>query len=80
MVLWHFDIFFIIMFTLEVMVKVAALGAVEYIYDPWNQLDVFIVAVGFVGIGVNSGTNVSSLRTLRRLPLRWSSQILSISW
>ncbi|KFD65588.1 hypothetical protein M514_09876 [Trichuris suis] len=45
-----FNYFFTVIFTLEAMVKIYALGIRHYLIDRWNQLDVLIVILSISGI------------------------------
>uniref|UniRef100_A0A5S6PYG9 Voltage-dependent T-type calcium channel subunit alpha n=1 Tax=Trichuris muris TaxID=70415 RepID=A0A5S6PYG9_TRIMR len=45
-----FNYFFTVIFTLEAMIKVFALGVRHYLIDRWNQLDVLIVILSLSGI------------------------------
>jgi hypothetical protein len=73
------ELVFLIIFTIEMIVKVIALGfALEknsYLRDPWNILDFIVVIVGWIGTFADSG-NISAIRTIRILrPLRTINSI-----
>ena len=76
------DIFFTIVFALEMVMKLIAFGLYmedkdAYLRDPWNCMDGFIVIIGILGkiISGNLGW-VRSLRTMRVLrPLRVISRV-----
>ena len=77
------DTIFTVIFTLEMMIKLVALGLYfedkdAYLKDAWNCMDGFIVIIGLVGkalVGYNLGW-VRALRTLRVLsPLRVISRV-----
>ena len=72
---------FIGLFTIEMTLKLLALGVVEYLRDVWNALDGFIVLVSYVNLmfasaGGASFTVLRVLRILRALrPLRTIKRI-----
>ncbi|XP_066927937.1 sodium channel protein 1 brain-like isoform X5 [Clytia hemisphaerica] len=69
--LFYCNYFFAIIFTLEFLVKLFALGFVTYFTNFWNLLDVFIVAISLSSLFGDSGGNLKALRSLRGLrPLR----------
>ena len=68
------ELVFLIIFTLEMIIKVVALGFMlernSYLRDPWNVLDFVVVLVGWLGVFLASG-NISAIRTIRILrPIR----------
>jgi hypothetical protein len=68
------ELIFLIIFTIEMILKVLAMGFAlkqhSYLRDPWNFLDFVVVVVGWVGTFVTGG-NISAIRTIRILrPLR----------
>lgn len=70
------EIAFIILFTLEFLVKVVAFGFImesnTYLHDLWNWLDFLVVVTGLITLAMGSeDNNLSFLRTVRVLrPLR----------
>ena len=77
----YLDFVFIGLFTIEMTLKLLALGVVEYLRDVWNALDGFIVLVSYVNLmfasaGGASFTVLRVLRILRALrPLRTIKRI-----
>jgi Ion transport protein len=68
------EYFFVVIFTVEMLLKVAALGLYEakgsYLRDPWNIADCLVVIMGWVSLSP-SINNISAMRTVRVLrPLR----------
>ena len=63
-----FEVYFIVVFTLELVVKVVGLGFVRhehtYLRDPWNSLDLVIVIFGYIGL-IPSSTNLTFIRAFR---------------
>jgi voltage-dependent calcium channel L type alpha-1D len=74
-VLDYGEYFFLAMFTVEMLLKMVAMGAVRYpgayLRDPWNVLDFVVVVTGFISVGAGSGgaSIVRALRVLRPLRL-----------
>jgi len=63
------DLFFVITFTIECVMKVVALG-VAYFMNSWNLLDFTVVVISLVSTGISatssgSGGGLSALRALR---------------
>lgn len=58
-ILWFMDLVFIIIFTLEAVLKITGYGRYVYFASTWNKFDFFIVIAGivsllpFLGVGVN---------------------------
>eukprot|EP01064_Diplonema_japonicum_P002892 TRINITY_DN1187_c2_g1_i1.p1 TRINITY_DN1187_c2_g1~~TRINITY_DN1187_c2_g1_i1.p1 ORF type:complete len:1952 (+),score=341.45 TRINITY_DN1187_c2_g1_i1:184-6039(+) len=83
------EIFFLCCFSLEAVIKIAALGLyghpAAYLRNSWNWLDLSIVLVGIVDISLtesssSQGANISALRLLRVLrPLRTVSKVRGMS-
>ncbi|CAM9416805.1 unnamed protein product, partial [Scytosiphon promiscuus] len=64
------DIIFTAIFTLEMSLKLVALG-LQYFTDAWNWLDAVVVFEGIFSVFFDGGPSVKSLRVLRVLrPLR----------
>ncbi|XP_047138679.1 sodium channel protein type 4 subunit alpha isoform X1 [Hydra vulgaris] len=62
--------FFAIVFTLEFLIKVFAMGLVKYFTNLWNLLDVFIVVISLTSL-LGGNKKLKALRSLRGLrPLR----------
>ncbi|KAK7788591.1 hypothetical protein R5R35_010993 [Gryllus longicercus] len=77
-----FDELIFAFFTIEMAVKMTAMGAWgkgTYLADPWNRLDAFIVLAGALEYGLNlQNLNLSAIRTIRVLrPLRAINRIPS---
>ncbi|OBS68679.1 hypothetical protein A6R68_02751 [Neotoma lepida] len=78
---WYFmvlDSIFLSIYVLEAVLKLIALG-MEYFYDPWNNLDFFIMVMAvldFVLLQINSLSysfyNHSLFRILKQLPVLFS--------
>merc|ERR1719184_721139 len=49
------DTFYIVVFTVEAVVKIVGLGWRQYISSSWNKFDFFIVLVGLVSLADVSG-------------------------
>jgi len=69
---------FIVVFTLEVLVKVIGLGVREYVKDGFNIFDFIIVLLSFVELGLDGDSSLSALRTFRlarifKLAKRWKA-------
>lgn len=80
-----FDLVFLILYTVEMMLKIFGLGFIlkqgSYLRDYWNILDFTIIVTGYVPYAINndSSVNLSVLRSLRVLrPLRTISSIKSL--
>ena len=73
------ELTFLVIFTIEALFKIVALGFVleinTYLRDAWNVLDFIVVIIGWVG-QAGAGSNVSALRTIRLLrPLRTINKV-----
>lgn len=67
--LGYCNYFFAIIFAIEFLLKLFAMGFVKYFTNAWNLLDVFIVAISLASLFGNS--DLKALRSLRGLrPLR----------
>ena len=74
MVLRAAEWFFLVAFSVEMLLKVCALGlcqgASSYLRDPWNLIDSMVVIMGWISLSPKVA-NVSAMRTVRVLrPLR----------
>ena len=72
------DLVFLVLFAIEISIRILAMGVVKYLGDPWNCFDFLVVAVSwFFAIQVlsgdagaaNSSTTLALLRLLRLLRL-----------
>ena len=67
------DLFFLVVFTVEFLCKVSAMGFIgkhTYLDDAWNKLDFVVVVTGLLALDPSMGS-VSSIRTFRVLrPLK----------
>ena len=77
------DYIFLIFFTLEMCLKIIAMGLVlrpySYLREAWNILDLIVVAMGWANQFVDTNNNVSSIRVIRILrPLRTINSIPSM--
>ncbi|KAJ3365110.1 calcium channel protein [Allomyces javanicus] len=75
---FHFDIAVIAVFGAEFLIKVAALGPLGYLRDPWNVLDLTVLASMAAGLVATDefGRAVRLLRALR--PLRIISYFVTV--
>ena len=76
------EIYFLVAFTFEAMVKIIGMGFVigqgTYLKDAWNVLDFTVVVIGWLGF-IPGMANVSALRTIRVLrPLKSVKQFPKI--
>jgi len=70
----NLDYLFLAIFTLEMFLKVIAMGLFmrpySYLRDSWNILDCVVIILGWMGLGL-AGSNVNAIRAIRILrPLR----------
>ncbi|XP_022256274.1 voltage-dependent T-type calcium channel subunit alpha-1G-like [Limulus polyphemus] len=82
-ILQLFDHLIFSFFTIEMIVKIVALGLIgknTYLADTWNRLDIIIVAAGTLEYCLDVGSiNLSAIRTIRVLrPLRAINRIPSM--
>ena len=79
-----FDLVFLILYTIEMMLKIVGLGFIlnknSYLRDAWNILDFTIITTGYIPYLLNSSSvNLKVLRSLRVLrPLRTISSIKAL--
>lgn len=69
---------FIVVFTIEVVVKLPGLGARAYFKDSFNCFDIFIVIMSYVELAFADNSSLSALRTFRlarvfKLAKNWKS-------
>lgn len=77
-VLSYLDLILTFLFSIEMLVKIIALGFIfgesAYLHSSWNVLDFVVVLISFVSIYTGNNSNLTSLRSLRALralrPLR----------
>lgn len=74
------DVVFLVLYTLEMVLKILGLGFIlnkgSYLRDSWNILDFIIVLSAYLQLLISSGANLSVLRSFRVLrPLRTISGI-----
>lgn len=76
MTLGYFNLFFTCAFSLEMLIKLVALGPWRYVRNYWHWLDVAVIAAGFLdfvylGEGNRDNGSIAALRAARALrPLR----------
>ena len=64
--LYWVNIFFIILFALEFIIKIIALGPKMYFSEKWNRFDFIVVFLSLVFLGWNTGfVSATLLRVLR---------------
>ena len=61
--------FFLLMFTVEMVLKLICSGWYGYIHDRWNLLDFAVVIGGWMPLFLRNDSNFSSMRLLRLLRL-----------
>lgn len=69
---------FIVVFTMECVIKISGLGFSEYRKDNFNNFDLFIVIMSYVELGFAGNSSLSALRTFRlarvfKLAKNWKS-------
>lgn len=82
-VLESLELVFLAVFTLEMLVKIVALGFVQhedsYLRSSWNQLDAAVVILGYLVFLPGASSNLSSVRCVRLMrPLRTVSAFPSL--
>ncbi len=60
-----FNIFFVIVFALEAVMKLLSFGPVVYFREAWNKFDFIVVVVSIVGLFVSAGVGANVVRVLR---------------
>lgn len=66
-ILADINTFFTVMFTVELSVKVLAMGPWEYAFEHWNKFDCLVVALSLMELGLGTASGVSGLRAVRTL-------------
>ncbi|XP_031630611.1 sodium channel protein para-like [Contarinia nasturtii] len=62
---------FVLVFVIEAILKLTALGPAQYFRDEWNTFDFIVTALGVIELGVENVQGLSVLRAFRLLrPLR----------
>lgn len=56
---------FIIVYVIEAILKLIALGPIQYFRDKWNVFDFVVTAVGVIELGLEGVQGLSVLRSLR---------------
>lgn len=74
------DNVFLVIYTLEMILKIIAQGFVmrpySYLRDGWNILDFTVVVLGWTALAVDGADNISAIKVIRILrPLRTINQI-----
>eukprot|EP00755_Sulcionema_specki_P036080 Sspe_Gene.22096::Locus_8356_Transcript_1_1_Confidence_1.000_Length_6454::g.22096::m.22096/K04854/CACNA1G; voltage-dependent calcium channel T type alpha-1G len=59
------NVFFVVIFTLEAIVKIIGMTPTFYLRDRWNRFDLLIVLVSLVGLGATGVSGLSVLRLFR---------------
>ena len=67
LVLGYSDYVFCVLFTLEMVVRLAAFGPKKYAKSPWNLLDAFVVVISWLAVGLPAVEGLTALRALRAL-------------
>lgn len=57
--------FFVIVFLIEAILKLTALGPVQYFKDEWNTFDFIVTALGVIELSVENVQGLSVLRAFR---------------
>lgn len=57
--------FFICVYVVEALMKIVALGPMQYFRDKWNTFDFVVTALGVVEIGLEGVQGLSVLRSMR---------------
>jgi len=82
-IMTYFEIFFLVFYTLEMIVKIMAMGLIctpfTYLRDPWNIMDFIVVTLSWI-FQFLTDQNVSVIRSVRLLrALRTISSVPSMS-
>merc|ERR1719317_1687253 len=59
------DIFFMVIFTVEAMMKIFAHGLFPYWHELWNRFDFIIVVFSLIGLVAQTGLGFNSIRVFR---------------
>lgn len=57
--------FFVLVFVIEAILKLTALGPVQYFGDEWNTFDFIVTALGVIELSVEGVQGLSVLRSFR---------------
>lgn len=57
--------FFVVVFVIEAILKLTALGPVQYFRDEWNTFDFIVTTLGVVELSVENVQGLSVLRAFR---------------
>lgn len=60
-----FNLIFVVIFTLEAVLKLIGLGFTYYFYIDWNKFDFVVVVLSLVSMGDNESFNLTALRIIR---------------
>lgn len=56
---------FVLIFVIEAILKLTALGPVQYFRDGWNTFDFLVTAIGVIELGLEGIQGLSVLRAFR---------------
>lgn len=57
--------FFVVVFVIEAILKLTALGPAQYFRDEWNTFDFIVTALGVIELSVENVQGLSVLRAFR---------------
>lgn len=57
--------FFICVYVVEAVLKLIALGPIQYFRDKWNTFDFIVTALGVIELGLEGVQGLSVLRSMR---------------
>ena len=80
LVLGYSDYVFCVLFTLEMVVRLAAFGPKKYAKSPWNLLDAFVVVISWLAVGLPAVEGLTALRALRAPGARSSDEFFFVCW
>ena len=64
-ILYFGNLFFVILFTIEAVLKIYGIGPVRYIQQGWNQFDFTLVVTSYIGLSI--GPSMGSITSLFRI-------------
>jgi hypothetical protein len=64
-ILFFGNLFFVILFTIEAVLKIYGIGPVRYIQQGWNQFDFTLVVTSYIGLSI--GPSMGSITSLFRI-------------